>query len=193
MATSIKDGKLLYHLTSLKNLEGILRKGLVPRSMLDNFVDVADTEIIEQRKRLSINDYVPFHFFARNPFDGSVQKSHPDEQFVYITIARTTARTLKFQILPKHPLAMDQLVIYDFDTGMASIDWNMMDRRDYRDRNCKLVCLAECIYKGILKSEHFHSIVAPTSKVRKQIGVLSSKILGRYTYHINENQFWFIY
>jgi hypothetical protein len=193
MATSIKDGKLLYHLTSLQNLEGILRKGLVPRSMLVSFMDVADIEIIEQRKRLSINDYVPFHFFARNPFDGSVQKSHPDEQFVYITVSRTTARTLKFRILPKHPLAMDQLVIYDFDAGIESIDWNLMDRRDYRDRNCKLVCLAECIYKGILTSEYFHSIVAPTSIVRKHIEVLSRKILGRYNCHINENQLWFIY
>ena len=45
-----KNGKLLYHLTELKNLESIVRLGLVPRKvLLENevkFEDVANPEII---------------------------------------------------------------------------------------------------------------------------------------------------
>ncbi|MGA2766007.1 MAG: DarT ssDNA thymidine ADP-ribosyltransferase family protein [Spirochaetia bacterium] len=192
MPVPIRDGKLIYHLTSLQNLEGILTKGLVPRSLLDDFVDVADEEIIERREQLSINDCVPFHFFARNPFDGAVQKAHPDEKFIYITVARTTARGLKFKILPIHPLAMDHLVLYDYDRGMGSIDWGLMERRDYHDQGCKLVCLAECIYKGVLGAEHFFSIVASSSSIKKEIEVLSRRVLGKYGFFINENPFWFV-
>lgn len=45
-----KEGKLLYHLTELKNLESIIDFGLVPRKILREntvtFGDVADPEII---------------------------------------------------------------------------------------------------------------------------------------------------
>lgn len=45
-----KEGKLLYHLTELKNLESIIDSGLVPRKILREntvtFGDVADPEII---------------------------------------------------------------------------------------------------------------------------------------------------
>ena len=48
-----KNGKLLYHLTELKNLESIVRLGLVPRKvLLENevkFEDVANPEIIIKR------------------------------------------------------------------------------------------------------------------------------------------------
>lgn len=46
----IKDGKLLYHLTKLKNLESIIQNGLLSREAVLKkrllFQDVADKEII---------------------------------------------------------------------------------------------------------------------------------------------------
>lgn len=59
-----KEGKLLYHLTELKNLESIIDFGLVPRKILREntvtFGDVADPEIIHKRKVWDWTD--TFHF-----------------------------------------------------------------------------------------------------------------------------------
>ena len=62
--TDIKNQKLLYHLTSIKNIANIIEHGLKPRNELSEFVDVADSEILESRKSLSLEGYVPFHFFC---------------------------------------------------------------------------------------------------------------------------------
>lgn len=43
----IKEQKLIYHLTSLENMSGILASGLLPRAHLQGFEDVADQEIID--------------------------------------------------------------------------------------------------------------------------------------------------
>jgi len=80
--TDIKNQQLLYHLTSIKNIASILEHGLKPRNAMSEFVDVADSEILKSRKLYSLETYVPFHFFARNPFDGRVQKDRPNEKFV---------------------------------------------------------------------------------------------------------------
>ncbi|GAO96984.1 hypothetical protein PSA5_29715 [Pseudomonas syringae pv. actinidiae] len=45
---NIKEQKLLYHLTSLENLDGIFQEGLKPRSDLTVFADVADSEILKK-------------------------------------------------------------------------------------------------------------------------------------------------
>lgn len=54
MNDDIRAKKLIYHLTSLKNMDSILDCGLLPRSRLDGFIDVADHEIIESRKGLRL-------------------------------------------------------------------------------------------------------------------------------------------
>ena len=59
----IKDQKLLYHLTDIDNIPSILKDGLMPRAELNG----ADSDIIESREGLGLENYVPFHFFANNP------------------------------------------------------------------------------------------------------------------------------
>lgn len=63
----IKNGRLLYHLTALENLASILQHGLKPRCDLNNdeFNDVADGEILDSRANHSLDNFVPFHFFAK--------------------------------------------------------------------------------------------------------------------------------
>ena len=67
MAKRIQDGKLLYHVTAVENLENIFSNGLCSRENALSKgrlkVDIADPEIIEKRKELNILQYVPFHFF----------------------------------------------------------------------------------------------------------------------------------
>ena len=85
---SIRNGRLLYHLTSIDNIEGIIRHGLIPRAELDNFDDVADREIIGHRQLHQLDSKVPFHFFAKNPFDGNVQANNAEKAFVLIAVHR---------------------------------------------------------------------------------------------------------
>lgn len=69
MATNPKEGKLLYHLTALDNIESILTKGLLPREKIDfDFLNVADEEILRDRKKFDLSEYTPFHFFVQHLF-----------------------------------------------------------------------------------------------------------------------------
>ena len=79
MATAPSMGKLIYHITSIDNLPSILKFGLLSRKcILQNhdihFTDIADPEILSKRERYkeALSQYVLFHFFAKNPFDGAV-------------------------------------------------------------------------------------------------------------------------
>lgn len=58
----ISTQKLLYHFTNIKNLDSIFANGILPRSEIENFADVADHEILDSRKKLKLENYVPFHF-----------------------------------------------------------------------------------------------------------------------------------
>jgi hypothetical protein len=143
----IRNGRLLYHLTALENLASILQHGLQPRCELSNdeFNDVADGEILDSRANHSLDNFVPFHFFAKNPFDYGVQRSHSDKDFVLISVQRVTARANGWQIVPTHPLAEEGYQILDYDAGFSAVDWELMEERDYDDRACKVACMAECL------------------------------------------------
>ncbi|QBR34077.1 MULTISPECIES: DarT ssDNA thymidine ADP-ribosyltransferase family protein [Pseudomonas] len=156
---SIKDQKLLYHLTSVENLDGIFRDGLKPRAGLSGFKDVADAEILKKRQALQLDNYVPFHWFAKNPFDGSVQRNRPEAQFVLISVYRSTAKQYGWKVIPSHPLAGDSI------QGFEAIEWDVMSSRDYLDPHCKSICMAECLAPGIVKPDAFFKIFTPSEEV----------------------------
>lgn len=142
---SIKNKQQIYHLTALSNLESILIHGLLPRNKIRNFTDVADAEIIDKREGLGLNSKVPFHFFARNPFDGKVLTAYPGTEFILIAVDRAVAKAQNWWIVDKHPLATDVRVYSDYQQGFEAINWDLMDLRDYSNRECKQVCMAECV------------------------------------------------
>ena len=162
---SIKDQKLLYHLTSVENLDGIFKDGLKPRAGLSGFKDVADAEILKKRQALQLDNYVPFHWFAKNPFDGSVQRNRPEAQFVLISVYRSTARQYGWKIIPRHPLAGDSIQLLDYEQGFEAIEWDVMSSRDYLDPHCKSICMAECLAPGIVKPDAFFKIFTPSEEV----------------------------
>ena len=85
---SVRDGKLLWHLTALVNIESIFQNGLLCRKKLlatMPFIDVADKDILDSRARFGLENYIPFHFMQRTPFAGRVIKDHKDKEFIYIT------------------------------------------------------------------------------------------------------------
>ncbi|HHS7810122.1 MULTISPECIES: DarT ssDNA thymidine ADP-ribosyltransferase family protein [Pseudomonas] len=162
---SIKDQKLLYHLTSVENLDGIFRDGLKPRAGLSGFKDVADAEILKKRQALQLDNYVPFHWFAKNPFDGSVQRSRPEAQFVLISVYRSTAKQYGWKVIPRHPLAGDSIQLLDYEQGFEAIEWDVMSSRDYLDPHCKSICMAECLAPGVVKPDAFFKIFTPSEEV----------------------------
>ena len=142
-----KNGKLLYHLTELKNLESIVRLGLVPRKvLLENevkFEDVANPEIIIKRQELGLSEYIPFHFHPYTAFDVAVKNQHMGEEMIYICIQRELARENNFKILPKHPLSLTSYQLYDYDEGFNLIDWEIMTKVGLTDDHAKRIKMAE--------------------------------------------------
>lgn len=186
---SIKDQKLLYHLTCLDNLGSILESGLLPRNSLPSggFNDIADPEIISSRSRMVLADYVPFHFFARNPFDGNVQAStaNTGKRFILIAVRRDMAQANGWQIIPRHPLAFPEPEIMDYDEGMKTIDWEAMDKRDYHDSYSKSVCMAESLSPGIVPVSKFFSIYVKNDNDLEYVQRLAH--IRRVEFHINKS------
>lgn len=87
MSIPPSQGKLLYHLTHVDNLKGIFKNGLMPRNKLVEkaFTDTADQDIIEKRKNfyyMDLGNFIPFHFFVKNPYDGSVCRKYGNYSYI---------------------------------------------------------------------------------------------------------------
>ena len=145
---SVENGKLLWHLTALENIESIFKNGLSCRKKLisKSFVDIADTNILESRAKFGLENYIPFHFMQKTPFAGKVMKDNKDTEFIYITLHRDFAKKNNFKIINKHPLCEDAK-IYDYEEGMANINWKLIDcdDRDYSVHAIRESSMAECI------------------------------------------------
>lgn len=185
-----KAGKLLYHLTDITNLGSIFEDGLKPRSELLEFCDVADHEILNKREKLGLQDYVPFHFFGGNPFDGGVQIAHKDSQFVLITVRREYAKANNWKIIPSHPLSGDNIELMDYDEGFAAIDWAKMNEREYTEHVSKSACMAECLSLNTVPSSRFFSIYVKDSVVESEVQILLNKT--GLTPYLNVNSIMFV-
>ncbi|MBA6110115.1 MULTISPECIES: DarT ssDNA thymidine ADP-ribosyltransferase family protein [Pseudomonas] len=167
---AIRDQQFIYHLTSVGNVPSIMRRGLLPRAQLNGgFTDIADPEIIEGRRGEALEQFVPFHWFAKNPFDGRVHQDRPGERFVLIAVAREHARQSNWRVIPRHPLAGGVFELLDYEAGFGAIDWDMMERREYREPLCKHVCMAECLAPGPVLATHFAKIYTPSPEVQQSV------------------------
>ena len=188
--TDIKSQSLIYHLTCLANLPSILTQGLLPRSGLQGFTDVADPSILLERQRFNLEDCVPFHFFCRNPFDGRVQKDHRDKKFILLAVKRALARERGWKIIPRHPLAGGNIQIMDYDAGLAAINWQKMNERDYSDPESKSVCMAECIAPGVVPPTLFSNIFVRDENTR--LNVSNMVVKAGFGIYVNANEKMFL-
>lgn len=193
---NVKEGKLLYHLTKLDNMENIIEKGLLPRRYLlrnnMDFDDVADTQIISKREELNLDQYTPFHFHPYSAFDVAVKNRYPEDKFVYICIKRALAEFNNFKILIKHPLSQSDCILYDYDDGMEKIDWDVMKIVGATDEYSRNVKMAECITEKRIPAELFQCIYVPDAEVKQYIEKLFKKkgIMEQPPY-VNIQSKWF--
>ncbi|MEJ6060403.1 DUF4433 domain-containing protein, partial [Aliivibrio salmonicida] len=117
MARDYENGKLLYHFTALNNLKNIIEHGLLSRRAINNFIDVANPDILKNRERFNLDSMVPFHFFSDNPFDGRVWIDNPTKDFIYLTVQRAHAKASDWKISPKHPLN-GVFTLLDYNDGI---------------------------------------------------------------------------
>ncbi|HFI0235844.1 TPA: DarT ssDNA thymidine ADP-ribosyltransferase family protein [Streptococcus suis] len=157
----IKDGKLLYHLTHIENLDSIIKYGLLSRKMACDLIamDVADSEILEERQFNRLDDFVLFHFYPNTAFDNAVRYKHGAENFIYITVYRTYAESNGFQIVPRHPLN-GSFERCNYKEGMKKIDWEIMEKpmkeiESDDQPHAKQVKMAECISEEPINPNDF--------------------------------------
>lgn len=189
MGKPIKEITQFYHLTSLNNMEGIIRNGLLPRDSLSNFEDIADPNIIEKRNELNLNNMVPFHFFIHNPFDGRVMKDNPDMEFVYLCINRSYAKNNNWSILPRHPLACQREDLKDYEEGFKSIDWTTMEKRQYHYDYDRAVCMAEALSPTCIPIEDFCYINVRTQEAFNHVNSLLMKYNKKVNLSVTPNFF----
>lgn len=183
-----KDGKLLYHLTALDNLASIVEHGLLSRRDCTEkgitFTDVADQDILENRETHGLDEMVPFHFFAKNPFDYAVKHGNPGKRFILITVSRSYARESDWRIVPVHPLSgcgrPEQLA---WDNGIAQIDWDLIEQRNYSDRDCKQACMAEALSPRPVLLSVCQSIIVADERDQKKV----EKLAGHLVRYVNIN------
>lgn len=188
--TDIKDQKLLYHLTDINNIPSILKGGLMPRAELNDFVDIADSDIIESRQGLGLENFVPFHFFANNPFDGRVQQNNTGKSFVIIAVRREHAKANQWNIIPRHPLDDQDLKLMAYDEGFNAINWSKMNERNYNDVESKSVCMAECLSPNIVSASRFLSIFV--NNAEQQQKVLANRNTAKLDFRVNINSRMFV-
>jgi hypothetical protein len=185
----IKDQKLIYHLTALENMSSISSEGLKARAQILGFRDVADHQIIDNRKILGLETFGPFHWFAKNPFAGSVQITHRNNPFVLITVHRELAEREGWKVIPRHPLANDQIELLDYSSGFKAIDWQLMNKRDYSDPLSKSVCMAECLSPITVPVAFSYTVFVPNTDIAKVVIDEANKIAQAVDVVVNENMF----
>lgn len=185
----IQDQKLLYHLTTIANLSSILQFGLLARADLVSFADVADHDILEGRAQFGLENYVPFHWFAGNPFDGRVQLNHPTLSFVIITVHRTLAARENWKVVPCHPLSGGSFELLSYEDGIKAIDWEIMDLRTYREPNCRSVCMAECLSPRKILANEFFKIFVRDEKTQLIVANMVREKNLRFEVTINSGMF----
>lgn len=153
----IKNGKLLYHLTKLSNLDSIIQNGLLSRRELlernSYFSDVADQEIIKKRHLFDLDKYIPFHFHPYSSFDVAVKNKYSNDDFIYLCIKREYALKHGFLILLRHPLSGESPALYKYSEGIQKIDWDKMEHSSTESDEIKNIRMAECLASNVISFE----------------------------------------
>jgi hypothetical protein len=79
--------------------------------------------------------------------------------------------------------------LLDYAAGFEAIDWEEMNRRDYRDPNCKSVCMAECLAPGPVPVSQFFAIYVPSVESERKVRTWANRQGVSVGVDVNENMF----
>jgi hypothetical protein len=192
-----KKGSLLYHLTELDNLDSIIKYGMLPRkTVLEQsikFKNVANKEIITKRTQLNLDKYTPFHFHPYSAFDVAVKHTYYGNDMIYMCITRELAKINNFKILPKHPLSMDECMLYSYDEGFSKIDWDTLMEINRTDEYAKQVKMAECLTEKRIAIELFQGIYVQSDDVKEKVSAILNENNKNFPPpYINVQKYWFL-
>lgn len=170
----IKEGKYLYHITRLENLESILKNGLLSRKDLElkgiKYPDMANPEILRKRSYSDLYEFIPFHFHPYTAYDKYIKTNFGNENLIYICIHRNFAKKQNFKICPRHPLNINDLEkIYDYEEGFNKIEWDAMGYSENYTNHNKEVNMAECLVNSPLDISSCIFIIVKTKKIRELV------------------------
>ncbi|WP_251424848.1 DarT ssDNA thymidine ADP-ribosyltransferase family protein [Veillonella agrestimuris] len=107
-------------------------------------------------------------FCTYTDFDVAVVHNEPNKEFVYLGIYRNKAEENKFLIIPKHPLSISKLEIYNYNEGVEIIDWDAMEYGsiDYDSQ----VRMAECLSPHQdIEFDVINIIITPTEAIKQKV------------------------
>ncbi|MET3683419.1 hypothetical protein ABID56_001514 [Alkalibacillus flavidus] len=147
------ERKLLYHITSYKNLPSILKSGqILAHSLVKDgefsHSDIAHKRIQDRRSTTSVNaspfgrlhDYVPFYFAPRSPMLYAIKNNRVEgfegEQSDIIYFVTDTEKIIqankKFVFTNGHPI-MALTDFYNDLNDLDKIDWDVMQNTYWHD------------------------------------------------------------
>ncbi len=194
---NVKNQKLLYHLTQVDNFQSIVHNGMLPRkTIIENhvhFSNVANMDIINKRTELGLDAFTPFHFHPYSAFDVAVKNTYDAQRMMYMCIKRSLARDKAFKILPKHPLSLEECVLYDYDEGVDLIDWDTMTTKNLNSDYAKEVKMAECLTDLVIPINWFSQLYVPSEEVKDELKEIMEleDILENDQPNINVLPVWF--
>ena len=195
-----KRTPILYYPANVDNIESIIKNGILSRKALSerglSFKDTADPNIIEKRKNSGLDKYSSFYFYPY-PVCSLDINTHPQDKFVYITIARAFAKKNLFKIIPNCPLTdrENSYKLYDYQNGIKKINWNIIKNAAAKDKFSRTVQTAECLTDKCVPLQEFRAIYVPdedtAQKIKKVLRANGIDGITRKYPYVNIDKNWF--
>lgn len=144
-------------------------KGRLPEGLENKKWDRVYVTTLFKREVLGLDGYIPFHFHPYSAFDVAVKKTHVGEEMIYICITRILARRNNFRILPKHPLALEECQLYNYDEGFEMIDWDILTRVGQNDEDARQIKMAECLSPLVIPVDAFQCIYVSSKETENKV------------------------
>ena len=176
-----KNKDFIYHVTNIDNLDSILRNGLLSRNELKKkgltAKSVSDIRTIWSKRDPKCYSCVPFHFYEPTFFTYCITNGLKAENFCYIAIDRTYAEEHGFMVSTKSLDSVDAEIL-PYGEGFEKIDWETLNKRNYRAPGEREVCDAECLSPASVAVSDFYCIHVRTAEDATRVKDVVDSILG---------------
>lgn len=186
------ENRYVYHITHIKNLESIIRYGLLStnmqKSMGISHVNIANASIQETRsamevpcgKRGTIHDYVPFYFASRTPMLlGVINKKNCDQPLlIYLC--------LKMNIIDKGNVVFTDTsanthkppTFYNDKRYLDNLDWAIIDDKSWSfpDDDERHRHMAELLVRDRVDISEIGCIVVFNEKIKECVIDIFNKL-----------------